>query len=147
MNEIKIRRARARDITRIRDLGKGMKEFACSQSVKFYSREELEEWIKKPKDNILLVAEINKKMVGFLYAKIMVREWCMIDNIGVKQEWRKKGIGKILLGELFKILKNKKVNFVQLLTNLKHKKTINFWKSRKFKEGEKFLWLEKIIDV
>lgn len=147
MNEIKIRRARVRDISGIRGLGKTMEEFVCSPSVKFYSREELKEWIKKPKDNILLVAEINKKIEGFLYAKIMAREWCMIDNIGVKQDWRKKGIGKILLEELFKILKSKKVNFVQLFANLKHKKTINFWKNRKFNEGEKFLWLEKIIDV
>ena len=145
MPGIKIRRGKIKDISQIYNLGKHAKELEFSKKMNFHDRLELKEFVTKTKDNILLVSIIGNKIVGFLYAKIVSREWCILDNLVVKEEFREHGVGSLLLQDLCEILKKKKVNYLQLLEDIHHKKTREFWKKKGFKEEKKFIWADKKI--
>jgi N-acetylglutamate synthase-like GNAT family acetyltransferase len=143
--EIKIRRGKLKDISQIYNLGKHAKELEFSKKMNFHDKVELKEFVTKTKDNILLVSISNKKVIGFLYAKIVSRTWCILDNLVVDEKFREEGIGSLLLEDLYKILKNKKVNYIQILEDIHHKKTREFWKKKGFKEEKKFIWADKRI--
>jgi GNAT superfamily N-acetyltransferase len=143
--KIKIQRARIQDIDIIYKLGSGAKELQFSKKMKFHDKVELKEFILKPKDNILLTAIFNDKIVGFLYAKIVSKTWCILDNLVVYKDYRSIGIGTSLLHHFYKILKNRKINYIQILEDIHHKKTRKFWKDMGFKEEKVFVWADKII--
>jgi len=53
------------DIETVYKIGIKLKEFAVSKTSKFWEKGELEKWLKK-KDDVLLVAKENGELVGFL---------------------------------------------------------------------------------
>jgi ribosomal protein S18 acetylase RimI-like enzyme len=147
--EIKIRKARLQDVEQIYLLGKQIKELQYSEKFEFHDKEELNEFVKEKKENILLVAVKREQIVGFLYARVLTRcagGWCMLDNIAVAEEYRSKGIGKSLLNGLYDILKKRSVNYVQVLVDAESNKAREFWKKRGFKEKKNFIWAEKILN-
>lgn len=123
---LKIRRAKKEDIPEILSLGTKIKEFVVSNETKFYHKDELEEWVKKPKDNILITATKDDMLIGFLYAKLISNNWCMLDSIGINKNYRINGIGTSLLNYLYKLIKKREVNYIQTLTDVKHRKTREF---------------------
>ena len=142
---IKIIQAKKEDISQIYNLGKQTKELSFSKKMNFHDKIELKEFIHHPKDNILLVAKEKKEVVGFLYGKIVSSTWCILDNLVVNEKHRDNGIGSLLLHEFYLILKNKKISYVQILEEIHHKKTRNFWKKKGFKEEKVFIWADKVI--
>ncbi len=143
-----IRKAKLSDVDRIYYLGLKIEELEFSSEFPFHEKYELREFLSRPKDNILLLVVVKKKIVGFIYAKILARRnggWCMLDNIAVLRKYRGQGIGSSLLKKLYKDLKKRKINYVQILEEIHHKKTRAFWKSRGFKEKKVFIWAEEII--
>jgi ribosomal protein S18 acetylase RimI-like enzyme len=145
MPRIIIRRAKQKDISQIYNLGKKTKELMFSKGMNFHDKKELLEFTLRKRDNILLVSILDKRVVGFLYAKIVSKTWCILDNLVVDEEFRNHGIGSILLEELYKILKKNKVSYIQILEDIHHKKTREFWKKKGFLEEKKFIWADKII--
>jgi ribosomal protein S18 acetylase RimI-like enzyme len=143
-----VRKAKLSDVNQIYELGLRTEELEFSSEFPFHERSELSEFISRPRENVLFVALMNKKVVGFIYSKILSRRgdgWCMLDNIAVLKKFRKHGIGTRLLEETYNELKKRKVYYVQLLEELHHKKTRKFWKNRGFKEKKIFVWAEEII--
>lgn len=140
-----IRRARKGDIEGICRLGLAMPELAVSERTVFYGDKELFEWVTRQDQNILLVAEEGEAVIGFLFAKIISKEWCMLDNIGVEAAHRGRGIGSLLLKELEGILKIANVNYVQGLVRNDLPGVADFWKKRGYREGNSFVWMEKEI--
>lgn len=143
--KIIIRRARSSDINEIYSIGKRTIELNFSKKMNFHDKIELREFIKRPRDNLLIIAEIDNDTIGFLYAKIVSRTWCILDNLVVKPEFRKLGTGHLLLEELYKILKNNKITYIQILEDINNKKTRKFWKDNGFKEEKVFIWADKRI--
>ncbi len=141
----KIREAKLKDLNYIYSLGKEIKELKFCRKMNFHDKIELREFIKRPKDNILLVAVSEKRVIGFLYAKIISKTWCMLDNLAVDKDYRNKGIGTLLLKEFYKILKKKKIHYLQILEDIHRKKTREFWKKNGFKEEKVFLWADKTL--
>ena len=144
---MKIRKATKKDISEVIKLGKKIEELEFSNKFPFHGKSELMEALKD-KNSIFLVAENDKKIIGFLYAKILFHRaggWCMLDNLAVKKDERHKGVGTELLKQLYSKLKKRKINYVQVLEEEHHKKTRNFWSSRGFKETKKFIWAEKML--
>jgi len=144
--KVKIRRANKNDLNKIYFLGINIKEFIVSKRRKFYEKNELKEWVKKSQDNIFLIVEYDKQIIGFLYAKLISNYWCMLDNIGIIDEFRSKGIGSMLLKKLYQILDKKRVCYLQALVGIEYKKTRKFWKKKGFKEGKKFIWVDKNLE-
>jgi ribosomal protein S18 acetylase RimI-like enzyme len=148
ITKLKIREAKKADINSIYLLGKEIPELDFSKDYPFHSKVELNEYIESKKDNILLVAEIDNKIIGFLYAKIIERHeggWCVLDNLAVKSELRKNGIGKALLNDLYSKMKKMKINYAQILVDINHKKARSFWKKMGYTETRTFIWAEREI--
>jgi len=144
-NKIIIRRAKEQDVEKIYAIGRKIHQFIYSKSSGFYSKKELREYIKKPKDNIFFVALREEKLVGFIYASIISQDWCMLDIIAVDPKFQDKGVGSLLLEELHETLKERKISYIQALVRAEFKKTREFWKRKGFKEGKRFIWIEKNI--
>jgi len=143
-----IRKAMLSDVDEIYCLGLKTEELEFSSEFPFHEKSELKEFILNPRENILLVALVDKKIVGFIYSKILSRRgdgWCMLDNIAVLKKYREQGIGTSLLDETCSELKKRKISYVQLLEEMHHKKTRKFWKHRGFKEKKIFVWAEEMI--
>jgi ribosomal protein S18 acetylase RimI-like enzyme len=141
--KVDIRRAKLEDVSSIYRLGKATEELSFSPDMIFHDKIELRDFVRKPKDNILLVAILNKQFVGFLYAKIASHTWCILDNIAVDKKYRGMGIGNSLLDTLYRILKAKKVSYIQVLEEIHHKKTREFWHKKGFREEKVFVWADK----
>ncbi len=143
-----IRKAKLSNVEGIYTLGLKTEELEFSSEFPFHEKSELREFISKPRENILLVALVDKKIVGFIYSKILSRRgdgWCMLDNIAVLKKYRNHGIGTFLLNKTCDELKKRKIFYVQILEEFHHKKTRKFWKHRGFKEKKVFIWAEEVI--
>jgi len=143
--EIKIRKAKLKDTKRIFLIQKKTKEFMTSDGSKydFFDHDEIEDWIRKRKDQIALVAEIDSQVVGFLLARLVTRYWCLIEAVSVEGKFRKNGIGKKLLEELYKILKKEDIYIYQAFVRSDLKAPQNFWKKQGFKPRKTFTWFDK----
>jgi len=104
MDEILIRYGEEKDINGIRFLGGNVEELKGSECHEFYGKDELREWINKPEENIIIVAVKGDLIVGFLYARLLSRHWCMIDSVCVMEEYRGFRLGSRLFETLEKIL-------------------------------------------
>jgi ribosomal protein S18 acetylase RimI-like enzyme len=140
---IKIRSARPKDLASIYALGRKTRELDASNDTVFFDRGEIEGLIKKPKDNIILVILAGKKFIGFLVAKIISCEWCMIDSIAVDPLYRGQGIGNLVLKHLQNILKKRRIRYLQAFVAEEAARSRKFWHQQGFKEGKKFIWIEK----
>lgn len=94
------------------------------------------------KDNCLvLVAETESKLIGFLRAEIVDRPPVFkvnkIGDIGdlfVKKEWRRKGIGSRLVKEAEVWFEKREINLLKVSVYVKNKSAQKFWDSKEFKD-------------
>jgi ribosomal protein S18 acetylase RimI-like enzyme len=147
MKDVIIRKAKISDVEKLYDLVRATPEIGGSDDMFCYSKKEIKTWIQNPKENIWLVAELKtekrKQIVGLLFAKLMSYDWCMIDGIGVRKNYRNYQLGTKLLQKLEKILKQRKVRFMQAYTDINNKNTHKFWKKNGLKSGKTFIWFDK----
>ena len=144
--EIKIRKAKLSDIPSIEKLGRKTKEFVVSKKIRFYEREELEDWIKNPANNTFLIALKGNKVVGFLFSKIISPHWAMADNLVVSEKHRNNGIGNLLLNKYYQILQENKISYISGLVGIDYFPIRKFWKKMGFNEGKAFIWIEKFLN-
>lgn len=87
-------------------------------------------------NNIYLVAEINKKVVGLCFSKIKKisnnkimkdREILNISDICVDKDERRKGIGKKLYSQVLQIGKEKNMDSIELMVWRFNKNAIKFY--------------------
>lgn len=98
----------------------------------------------KGKNKWCLVAEENKKIIGFLLMEIkkrpsyyVVKKIGYIDLLIVDKKQRRKKIGKKLSQEAKKIFKSKKLKYSEILVNTPNKTALKFWNREGFKEYRK----------
>lgn len=146
IKSIKIRPAKATDAAELYKLARQIKEIGGSEEMDHYTLKEIAIWIRE-KDKMWLVAEAEKKrkkeLVGFLFAIFISHDWCMLEGLGIKKSYRHQGIGTLLLLEINKIVRQKKINFIQAFTNIKDRAAQNFWRKHGFKRGETFYWFDR----
>ena len=101
-------------------------------------REEIEEMLAK-EDGRMLVAVKDGAIVGFIYGKFSHRTTYTPNNIGrnsvlyVKERFRRRGIGRRLVGELCRFFASKNVEEVTLNYIIGNKEGEGFWKTLGFK--------------
>ena len=144
-SEVIIRNAREEDINKIYSLGKQTKELRFSKKLGFHDKKEIKEYVKNKNGNVLLVAVYEREFAGFLFAKIVDSDWCMLDNIVVEKKFREKGVGTEFINYLIKLLKNKKIGYVQSLVEEDNKRLRRFWEDEGLDAGKKFIWYDKIL--
>ena len=112
-----------------------------------YSEKAVQNWHIDRKDDIILVAEEENKIVGFILAILNQPEpnCAIIENLAVIPEYRGKKIGSQLLNECLKLLKLRGVSFVSISVKAHLARSINFWQKHGFKGKEHMLWMHKEI--
>lgn len=78
------------------------------------------------------VAQCENEIAGFLNVRFVLDE-CAVNNIAVKEKFRRKGIANKLLTELIDYSKERKVSFINLEVRLSNEKAISLYKSFGFK--------------
>ena len=112
-----------------------------------YSEKAVQGWNVTRAQDVILVAEVDSAVAGFIAAKLGDPEpWsAYIDSLIVKHEYRGRGIGQQLLDECISSLKSRGVVFVHLHVRSGFPRTINFWEKNNFKGKEPLLWMYKEI--
>lgn len=140
-----VRDMRLRDIDQIYEIGKGAPEFTVSDSSSFWEKEDLKRWVKDKEEDILLVAEIENEIVGFVLAKYhKATRLSTITNIFVKETHRGKGIGTRLLEETKSRLLNKGTTYLYALIGKQNDPSLGLFKSAGFTEGYDMTWVEYV---
>ncbi|KAA8922234.1 GNAT family N-acetyltransferase [Thermoplasma sp.] len=122
MVNTKIRRMKKEDLPEVMDellrLKRLNSEFDCSFTVSEEARPDIENYLMKilnDESHVLLVAEYSSKVVGILIADILFRIYytpkyeARIREFYVMPEYRRKGIGRMLIDELRNTLKEKDI--------------------------------------
>ncbi|MFH1211756.1 MAG: GNAT family N-acetyltransferase [Candidatus Woesearchaeota archaeon] len=112
-NEVKIRKATAKDIPQLIKLFSGVKEildFAGQKHNRHYFQVYL-----KTKECSIIVAEQNNRICGALTVEFVPRNFTYLSNIVVSKKNRGQGIGGLLLKSLEKESKKRKINVILML--------------------------------
>ena len=143
---VKIREAREEELLKVGRLwGKFMAfnaEFNSSFRVKkkapeIFSRE----MIEKIRDSNcrLTVAEIDGQLIGFCYSYIShkpkyfkLEKFGFVGDLYVEPEYRRQGVGRMLVNDTLGFLSRRKVRQIELLVAVKNTNTIKFWESLGF---------------
>lgn len=146
MNKVKIRPIELLDVSKIIKIGKSIVEFRVDSNVKsFWSKKQLENWITSKKDSLIL-AEINNKIVGFVFfAHHAPTGKVTFENAWVDNNLRCTGIIDDLVKEGVKDLKKKGAVYLFSLVKTDNLASIKFFEKNKFIKGFDFLWLSKKI--
>ncbi len=147
--KVKILPAKKEDVDSVLKLGRKFEDALKASKLKrahFHEKEEFLNFIKNPRENVFFVAKVDKKLAGFIYARILTNDWCMIDNLAVEKEYQKHGVGSMLLEELYKTLQKRKISYIQILEEIHHKNTRKFWHRKGFREEKVFVWADKWLN-
>ena len=145
MDKLIIRNAKKADVNQIYKIGTSTGDFSVSKEIKFYKKYELIEWIKNKQNNIIIVAETNSKIIGFVSCKIMSFHWAMVDNFLVLSKFRKNNIGSQIQTFLEKELKKRKISYLTGLVKPTNPKNTKIIQKYGFKEQDKYIWVDKFL--
>jgi GNAT superfamily N-acetyltransferase len=99
-----------------------------------------------------LVAEIEGKVIGFIFGEASGWEYGVpdnigwIDTIGIDPSYQKKGIGTLLMKELINYMKKVGVNTIYTLVNWRDWELLRFFDATGFKRGDMINLEFKIAD-
>ena len=141
---MKIRHAAKADVGRIYKFGTATSAFRVSSKIKFYEKTELTEWVKDKKDNIVVICEDGRNIIGFAYCKIMSNHWAMLDNFYVDPKSRKHGAGSKLQEFIESELLKRKIKYLTLLVEPGNKAR-GYLKNHGFSEQGKYVWTDKFL--
>ena len=156
MENIIIKKANIDDLYEIQKLNKELFElesnnFDSTLIVDWPLTQEGKEYFEKAiRNDIVLVACINNKIVGYLAGTLNSQYsynnniQAELDNMCVMSEYRKSGIGSKLFEEFKKICKENKINEIKVVASYNNLNAIAFYKNNGFKEAD--LTLKQNID-
>lgn len=144
---MKIRKAILKDFQELYDLGSNTPELKVSATEDFMDKNEFKGCIKN-KYGVLLLAEENKNVIGFIYANTKDVErtdtikWACLVYLVVDKKYRSKGIATKLYKECIKELKKRKITNVYGWAN-PTSGIINFLEKKGFYKGHEYVWMDK----
>lgn len=143
--EFFIRKMNIGDTEEVYNLGVSQKEFA-SESVCFWTREQLNQWCQSPSD-VLIVAEQNQKIVGFsLYSAHVPTGKVTWENLYVIPMARKNGVASALAKEGLKQIRDLGYKYIVSYINADDQNSFaSFAGKFGFKKGNKVLWIDQAI--
>lgn len=133
-----IRKAQKSDIDQILKLNYE-NSFATSPTEDIFWPKEILEKVVFSDDAIIFVSVENREITGFVIAGIVKSmEKLHCENIFVRSEFRKQGIGEKLMQKLLDEAKKLNLRYIVALTN----KANSFFKRIGFEEGSEFTWYD-----
>ena len=140
INEINIRNGTNSDIPELYEVLNNTLELRGYSEGEAYSHNWLKEVITDNKRNIVLVAQKNKILLGFLIAHVLAGRDILLNDLYVKPDYRKVGIASMLMKKLENISKRIKSTLTIALTSLKNKKMQNLFEKYNYKKGHTFYY-------
>ncbi|OGG26621.1 hypothetical protein A2960_00420 [Candidatus Gottesmanbacteria bacterium RIFCSPLOWO2_01_FULL_39_12b] len=149
-----IRLAQHQDIPKIVSLGKNLFELHHGFDNDYYALEDnfeefFSDWVRQQlsfSNNILLVAQENNEIVGFISGFIKsLYPWFRVKNVGhiaflaVSQNYRRKGVGKKLEIELTNRFHAKNIRYIEVYVEEKNTIAQFAWNNYGFGSFKKFL--------
>ncbi len=156
MEDLIIRFATINDLTSIQELNKVLfelesKNFDSTLDISWPMSNEGTEYFKNAiNNNVVLVAILNNKVVGYLIGSLNTEysynksSQAELDNMCILEECRKLGIGKQLFLKFKEICKDNNISELKVIASYGNLKAINFYKKNGFIESE--LTLKQNID-
>jgi ribosomal protein S18 acetylase RimI-like enzyme len=89
-----------------------------------------------------LAAEVNGNLIGFILGSASGWEYgipenvAWIDTLGVKKEYQRKGIARMLFVEMLSMFKKVGVDTVYVFVNWKDQDLLQFFEKMGFKKGD-----------
>lgn len=147
-----IREMRENDLDWVVNLGVNTPEFktGTGATAQFFGLETLKNWLKDS-SGITLVAEFEGRLAGYLLAYYMVGpNDGYINCVVVEQEFRKKGIGKILLEKAISEFEQKgpgghKCDHIFSVVSDTNKPMLNLKRKLGFEVGSKFHYVDMML--
>lgn len=140
-----MRSATPNDVESICNLGLDYDAFGVNASIPFYEHDEVTEWIRDSKHNILDVLEVGETIVGFYFCKIMSYHWALLDNFYCLKAYRGQGYGKHMLESLQRRLSDNKIQYVSLLVESDREDLQSFFTKHGFELSKQYVWIDKFI--
>ena len=143
---INIRKGRKSDFDKILKLAKELYEaelpFDKNLNKHYYNNQKAKDDLRKSissRKKTFLVAEEDRNLVGYVDGYLMDKEVYIskvayLDHLCVSEKYRKQGIGKMLMDEFTKIMKEKDAKFIKLNAFENNIAAISFYKKEEFKE-------------
>lgn len=135
---MKIRKATEKDIEEVREIA-NIKELRVTGGKRAASHRWFNAFIKEKQ--IFFIVQEKKEICGFILGERVTGDLGYLWLIGVKKEFRSKGLGKLLLNKFIKECKKRKLRSIITYGDY-NKKTLNFYKKNNFFSGEKCLELK-----
>ncbi len=146
VNRSAVREATPEDVDRVVELWGEHVDFHAACDPRFLRREGSEDGFAEhlrsqlgKADHLLLVAEIDGDVVGFLNGELLRyppcfanREHGFIDNVAVSAQWQRKGIGTTLLETAMAWFSAKGVPTVEGKVLLSNPLAMGFWRKTSF---------------
>lgn len=130
------------DVPTLVSWGRSAPELWASDDDGWHSEKSLREWIRKVRDDVLLVARIDGKLGGMCFVHHM-GDWAYCTTLFVDEQYRTIGIGSKLLDEAHKRMKAEGINYFALLVKENNTLAQEFYKKRNFQQGFRFVWMYK----
>lgn len=147
-----IRPAAPEDFEELYSIGKNTAELRVSATEEFMDAEEFRWSIQNP-DGVFLLAEENKKVVGFVYANTkdperpLENRYACLVYLVVVQEFHRQGIARQLYAECERRLKGRGITHLYGWAHAEGDgRMIEFMKKHGFAEGHQYVWMDKKIE-
>ncbi|HOX35996.1 MAG TPA: GNAT family N-acetyltransferase [Methanoregulaceae archaeon] len=141
-----VRNATPTDTGAIFRMGSEEEVFGVSPRIRFYERQELDEWVASPQDNLLLVLDCEGEVRGFLFCKLMSSHWAYLDNFYVHPAARGHGYGKLLIQALLDLLRERKIAYLSTLVAEHDPYLSRYFESGGLAVEKTYWWLERFVE-
>ena len=146
MERINIRRANINDLNAVQELNNSLFELEFNNfdnTLKLgwpFEKDGKEYFEDMIKNEIVFVAEVEEKIVGYLAGSIcepisyITESFAELDNMCIDDEYRRFGIGTLLINEFKKYCKEKNIQNIKVTASAKNSRAIQFYMKNGFED-------------
>ena len=146
MERINIRRANINDLNAVQESNNSLFELEFNNfddTLKLgwpFEKDGKEYFEYMIKNEIVFVAEVEEKIVGYLAGSIcepisyITESFAELDNMCIDDEYRRFGIGTLLINEFKKYCKEKNIQNIKVTASAKNSRAIQFYMKNGFED-------------
>jgi len=143
-DKLKLRIGRFSDSEELLGMLNSSSELQASEEGNTYTKEWIDDALKDKKKNIVLIAEENRKIIGFLVSEIWLRKrYSFLNDIYIAPEYRQKGIATKLMDEYENRCEKLNIRAIIGLVLTTNEKMHKFKEKLGYKRGSAFYLYEK----